>query len=160
MKKAQIQYMEMIFVLLILIVIIFLGMFLYFSFYTKSIEKKGEELLDIDATILTDSIVGMPEITCGLNCLDTLRIMLFDESKDSEYYKNIFRGMRIKVNRIYPTNAAQERCTTNNLDACGYFLITAGNPSENVEIIQSAVSLYYPESGKYEFGLIKIEVFK
>ena len=41
-KKAQVQFMEMIFVLLILVVIIFMGFIFYYSFLYKGLEEKGE----------------------------------------------------------------------------------------------------------------------
>ncbi|MFH1591817.1 MAG: hypothetical protein ABIB47_00415 [Candidatus Woesearchaeota archaeon] len=180
MKKAQIQFMEMIFVLLILIIIIFIGMFLYFSFSSKSIQKKGEELLDLDAAILTDAVIGVPEITCGSNCVDTLKIINFD-SRDpalGTYYLNSynspsgrFKNMNITIRRVWPVPVNEDvECDLGKFnevgrypdDNCGYFVVNKGikQPGQSKEIIQNAVALYYPTKERYEFGLIRIEVFK
>ena len=179
MKKAQIQFMEMIFVLLILVVIIFIGMFLYFTFSAKSIQEKGEELLNIDAAILTDSIIGLPEITCGSNCVDTMKIIKFDSTKNPEYYNSRnngkFRGMNIRIKRIFPVpgpGAEEVECDMDAFyevnvpvpypDNCGYFVVNerSAEDRQSTEVIQNAVALYYPSTGKYGFGLIRIEVFK
>ena len=169
MKKAQIQFMELIFVLLILIVIIFIGMFLYFSFSVKDIKEKGEEFSDIDATIILDSIIGMPEITCGTNCIDTVKVMLFDSSADREYYRALFKNMGIILRKIYPESNTASKTVECSMtmyqqidypDNCDYYIINQGNRGGSKEIIQNVVSIYYPETDSYAFGLIQIEVFK
>ena len=162
MKKAQVQFMEMIFVLLILIIIIFIGMFFYFSFSLKGIKEKGEELSDIDATIITDSIIGIPEISCGVNCIDSIKLLYLNTRMDSDYYKYVFKNMRVTIKILYPRPSNDVRCNINNYPLeCDYFVVNDNVKITNTrEVIQSAVPLYYPLNEEYAFGLIKIEVFK
>ena len=111
MKKAQVQHMETIFVLFILVIIVFIGIIFFFQFFNKSLEEKQERFTDIDATTLTDSIVSMPEFTCGKtsNCMDAYKIFAFqalDLESDpyyNPYYKKLFGNKRITLNLVKPS---------------------------------------------------------
>jgi len=163
MKRAQVQFMEMVFVLLILIIIIFIGMFFYFSFSLKNIEERGEELTDIDATVIIDSVIGLPEISCGVNCIDTVKVLYLNPENDADYYKYLFKNMKITIKKIYPGPTTRDvRCIVDNypLD-CDYFVVNEMvKITPKKEVIQNAVPLYYPLNKEYAFGLIRIEVFK
>jgi len=170
MKKAQIQFMEMIFVLLTLVVIIFIGMFFYFSFSIKGIEEKGAQFIDIDATTISDSIIGLPELTCGPACVDTMKVLVFKPETDPSYYKSLFKDgkMRITLEKVYPplTSSAVNLVVCDNINYytgdCNSFIVYNVNklPAQAKEIVQNTVSLYYPITNSYGFGLIKIEVYK
>ena len=181
MKKAQIQFMEMIFVLLILVVLIFIGIFIYFSFSTSSLEKKGEKLTDIDAVILSDALIGLPEITCGSSCIDAMKLIAFKKAlpdlPDKDYYQKFFGNKKVTIEIIYPPSTLNpppqqnRQCElgtsfgdSNYPNNCRVFIInTPLQPSQNIEVIEvieSTVSLYFPELDKHAIGLIKIEIFK
>lgn len=182
MKKAQIQFMEMIFVLVIVVIILVIGVFLYFSFSSKSVEEAGEELSDIDVTIAMNSLIGVPEITCGANCIDTLKLLVFSNVRDAdinkEYYGDVFRNLNVSVSVLWPPrgsfrgvecdlaafNAAPAAVTGEIYpENCGFYVIYPGKPDTNQhskEILENAVSLYYPLTRKHAFGILRIEVFK
>ena len=181
MKKAQIQFMEMVFVLVIVVVILVIGVFLYFSFSSKSVVEAGEELADIDATIAMNSLISVPEITCGANCLDTLKLLVFSNVRDAdinrEYYRDVFSNLNVSVSVLWPPresfrgvecdliafSAAPAGTGEVYPENCGFYTIYPGKPSRNQhskEILENAVSLYYPLTRKHAFGVLRIEVFK
>jgi len=168
MKKAQIQYMETIFVLLILIVIIFIGIIVIYSFYTKSLTDKRESLQDIDSVTLTSSIISMPEFTCGrnTNCIDATKLLAFQIHSNNEYYKTLFKNMDINIKIIYPTTQ-QAPCTETKFNQeafptnCNNFeVFTSSRNYENKEIIQSPVQIYFPSKQKKALGILNIIVYK
>ena len=170
-KKAQVEYMETIFVLLILVIIIFIGIIIIYSFYTRSLNEKREDIQDIDSVTLTSSIINMPEFTCGknTNCIDTMKVMAFKKIQSNPYYTEIFRNMDIHVDIIFPfpSNPAIE-CTQdaifndNDYPAnCGRLeLYNSGLVSQNKEIIQSPVQIYFPSMNKRALGVLNIIVHK
>lgn len=175
MKKAQIQFMETIFVLLILIVIIFIGIIVIYSFYTKSLNEKRESIQDIDAVTLTSSIINMPEFTCGNqeNCIDAMKILAFKSKlKNKQYYKTLFRNMDITIDIVYPAPEAtyvdiecEEPLGTFNQDVyptnCGKFILyDLGTNTQNKEIIQSPIQIYFPSINKRALGVLNIIVYK
>ena len=169
MKKGQIQYMETVFVLFILVIIIFIGVIVFYSFFSKSITEKGERFTDIDAVILTNSVVNMPEINCGAvsNCLDVLKIFAFDDFNDDNYYKKKFGDKRISVRLIYPpvnTGVCDKTihylASTEWPDNCDEFLIYGNREYENADILENSVNLYYPDLDKMALGILRIEVLK
>ncbi len=169
MKKGQIEYMETIFVLLILTIIIFIGVILIYSFYSKSLNEKGEEFTDIDAVTLTSSIIAMPEFTCGknTNCIDALNIWAFQQTiHNNPHYKAFFNDKDITLEIIYPTTTKKE-CTDIEVKQegfpqnCNYFILyKATTTKKNREIIQTPVQLYIPSLNKRALGILNIIVYK
>lgn len=169
MKKAQIEYMETIFVLLILIIIIFIGLVIIYSFYTKSLNKKGENIQNIDAVTLTSSIINMPEFTCGntKNCIDAMKILAFQQVlHDKPIYKILFKNMDINIEIVYP-EANSNTCDINTFQDllfpknCNKFEIYKSQIStQNKEIIQSPVQIYFPSIEKRALGVLNIVIYK
>jgi len=173
MKKAQIQYMETIFVLLILVVIIFIGTIVVYSFYSKSLNEKRQDITNIDSVTLTTSIINMPELTCGknTNCIDALKILAFQETLQSNpYYKILFRNMDISIEIIYPkiSLSSDVPCTKDKFNSadsanrqfpvnCNTFIIyESQSTSTTQEIIQSPVQVYFPSVDKKALGVLNI----
>ena len=169
MKKGQIEYMETIFVLLILTIIIFVGVVLIYSFYNRSLKEKGEEFPDIDAVTLTSSIIAMPEFTCGknANCIDVLKIWAFQQTvHNKQYYHDLFKDKDVTVEIIYPTTTKKE-CGDVEVKQeafpqnCNYFVIYNTTAiKKNKEIIQTPVQLYFPLLDKKALGMLNIIVYK
>src|SRR3989344_7434067 len=106
-KKAQVQFMEMIFVLLILIVIIFIGIIFYYSFIYKGLQEKEERFTEIDAIILTDSVSSMAELTHDTGVINSIKIFslakIREDGKYQEYYQDFFgNDKKVTLEIIYP----------------------------------------------------------
>lgn len=167
MKKAQIQYMETIFVLLVLIVIIFIGTIIVYSFYTKSLNEKRENLQDIDSITLTSSIIRLPEITCGSNepCLDSMKMLIFKDRSNNNYYNTLFRDMDINVEIVFPelTDAECDITKFNDINHpknCNKFILHKSGQTTNPQIIQTPVQVYFPSKNKKALGILNIILYK
>ena len=186
MKKAQVQFMETIFVLLTLVIIIFIGIVIFFSFFSSTLSEKEQGFTQIDAVTLTDSIIGMPEFTCGpiaeSFCIDTTKVLIFNDmlnnrekypNFDRNYYNSIFEDKRITLNITFPDTGSSGLCTISHLNQddypigtrgrCGNFIIyqpLRHSESEFSQIFENAVPIYFPLIDKKVMGTLKIEVFQ
>ena len=169
MKKAQVQHMETIFVLFILVVIIFIGIIFFFQFFNKSLGEKQERFTDIDATILTDSIVSMPEFTCGKtsNCMDIFKIFAFQELdlESDPYYKKLFGNKEITLELIYPepntpTSTSLIPCSlplpSDPKDCNQFTIFTPQNKPGLPKILESPAQIYYPKEDIRAIGVLRI----
>ena len=165
--------METIFVLFILVIIVFIGIIFFFQFFNKSLEEKQERFTDIDATVLTDSIVSMPEFACGKtsNCMDIYKIFAFQalDLESDSYYKKIFGNKEITLTRIYPQLASSTDLGTiciNSQDIkfpgkCDSFTIfTPQNKPGLPKVLESPAQIYYPEQNIRAIGILRIEVYE
>jgi len=189
-KKAQVQFMEMIFVLLILVIIIFIGMIIYYSFLNKGLKEKSERFTEIDSIILTDSVASMAELTHETGVINSVKLFSLADiltSTDSasekyrEYYRSFFgNDKKVTLEIIYPKPSGPRSndnldCTaedparnfnTNYVidDNCKFFTIY--NPVINQarksgsEIRKNPVSVYYPLTNQYKIGILTVEVYK
>ena len=184
-KKAQVQFMEMIFVLLILVIIILIGLVFYYSFLHKGIKEKKERFTEIDAIILTDSVSSMAELTHETGVINSVKLFsLANKIKNPnyrDYYANFFgNDKKVTLEIIYPpvTNENEKidcTSTTANIDSnfhnnypnptnkCRYFTIYdpgISSANTNREIRTNPVSVYYPLTNEYKIVILKVEVFK
>jgi len=153
MKKAQIQFMETIFVLLIVIILLFIGIFFYYFFSYKGIEETKSEFTDIDSIILTDSIIGMPELTCGINCIDSIKLMAFKEKyeKDPAFKRHfnkihheVLKNKKITLKIVYPQAASHNECTLEMFENSDYPHFPVSNPSVDKPFICDHYVIYSP----------------
>lgn len=184
-KKAQVQFMEMIFVLLILIVIILIGLVFYYSFLHKGLKEKKERFTDIDSIILTDSVSSMAELTYETGVINSVKLFSLakkiKDQKYSDYYANFFgTDKKVTLEIIYPpvTNeqpneAGKLDCTKEGAEShfqngdyrgnkCQKFTIYDPGITNNkgTEIRTNPVSVYYPLTNEYKIGILKVEVYK
>ena len=176
MKKAQIQFMETIFVLLILVVTIFIGVIFTFLFLNRSVSEKFETITLTDAITLTDSVISMPEFTCGKteNCLDAQKIIAFQEltldPTEKTYYETLFKSKRITLKIIYPKvdpDKIDMRCITPltgpgyPASTCGWFLLYGEDIGpEFSQRLESPAQIYFPLIDKKAIGILTIEVYE
>ncbi|MEK6952762.1 MAG: hypothetical protein AABX29_07140 [Nanoarchaeota archaeon] len=186
-KKAQVQFMEMIFVLLILIIIILIGLVFYYSFLHKGIKEKKERFTEIDAIILTDSVSSMAELTHETGVINSVKLFSLAKKIKStdykEYYANFFgNDKKVTLEIIYPPVNNEKQIETLKLDCTSGTDIDAKfhnkytNPTNEcqkftiydpgivrttgTEIRTNPVSVYYPLTNEYRIGILKVEVFK
>ncbi len=182
-KRAQVQFMEMIFVLLILIVIIFIGMVIYYSFLNKGLKETGERFTDVDAIILTDSVSSMAELTHETGVINSIKIFSLanilnsNDQNYKEYYSGFFgNDKKVILEIIYPPVKEEDKktdCTIGDIashfsndypdNKCQKFTIyDPGIPSSNTnkEVRKNPISVYYPLKNEYKIGILSIEVFK
>ena len=181
MKRAQIHFTESIFVLLILIIIIFIGIVITFVFFNRYLTEKEETIQQTDTITLTDSIIRMPEFTCGKadNCIDDQKVFAFGQlyentfsQEEKAYYERFFKNRRITLHIIYPEVTIQDaKCvpeptiikdpnTPYPLN-CGWFLLYGQEEEpENALIAENPVQLYFPLLNKKALGILRIEVIQ
>ena len=181
MKKGQIQFMETVFVLFILIIIIIIGIVFVYFFLGSSLEGKKESFEDVDTITFTDSLINMPEFTCGerSHCIDIMKVIGFNEELNDvnkgDHYGKLFGDRRISLDIVYPKSHGLIRdCTKEILKPGGLNLIndadyplkcssfTIYSPAivkTEAKVYRSAVQIYFPELEKNVLGVIKIEVF-
>jgi len=174
MKKGQIHFIETIFVLLILVIIIFIGIIITYFSLNRELSEKKETLTTTDAIILTDSVISMPEFTCGKssNCIDTLKIFAFQQILQDpikrKYYSTLFGKKRITLQIIYPEiNAHFDRfCSLNDFhdgfsQECRYFLLYGGEETPDFsQKLESSAHVYIPSLDKRVLGILTIEVLQ
>ncbi|MEK6934342.1 MAG: hypothetical protein AABW46_00530 [Nanoarchaeota archaeon] len=177
-KKAQVQFMEMIFVLLILVVIIFMGFIFYYSFLYKGLEEKGERFTEIDAIILTDSVASMAELTHDTGVINSIKIFSLVEHIDDDYYKDFFGDdKKVILEVVYPKPEGDVDCTSidpnrhfdtnyhfntnyRNNKCKSFTIYDAKSGIREQEIRQNPVSVYYPLTDEYKIGILRIGVYK
>ena len=152
-KRAQIQMMETMAVLLIFFVLIVLG----FSFYMRVVSfgqsektSKDQELVSIRVSQL---ISFLPELQCSSknivkdNCFDRYKLDAFDLLADEKIYFPFFYYSTILVDEIYPSD-------TKKWVIYNY----TGNYSSAYRSI-SPVLLYDPVSRSNSFGILNVTYY-
>ena len=185
-KKAQVQFMEMIFVLLILVIIILIGLVFYYSFLHKGLKEKKERFTEIDAIILTDSVSSMAELTHETGVINSVKLFsLAKKIKDTnyrDYYANFFgNDKKVTLEIIYPPVVGEQSnedrkidCTKESAEEhfqngdyqdnkCQKFTIYdpgISSANTNKEIRTNPISVYYPLTNEYKIGILRVEVYK
>ena len=84
-KKAQLQLLETISVLVVIFIMLSIALYFFYGAYFKDIRKTGEKIEATSGTVLLSLIPGMPEIRCsqGLKdeeCVDALTLFAFSHN--------------------------------------------------------------------------------
>jgi len=160
-KKAQIQMGETIAVVIIFIIILIFALFLYFQYSYKSLEKKGFEFQETEFSSLLYSLTDSPELSCLKgNCVDITKIIALKQLN----YK--FKNKEIKIEIIYPEPLSNKECTINDYfdsnypNNCKYWILEPLKKTKNKIIVNTPISLYYPELDEFKIGLIYLTVYK
>lgn len=155
MKKAQIQMMETLAVLLVFFVLIILGIVFYSKVLSGNIETQKEEGMQLSAIKVAQRASTLPELQCSEdnivrdNCIDISKLDSASKIiiQNEVYYYDRLLFSNIKINQIYPAGrewALYER----PLEDFSNKIVT------NVPI-----SLFDPVSNKNSFGVMSIELF-
>lgn len=160
-KKAQIHMGETLAVLIIFIIILVFGLFLYFQYSYKSLEKRGFEFQETEYSTLLYSLTDSPELSCTKgNCIDMTKIIALKQ------LNHRFKNKEIKIEIIYPEIQQKRECTIEDYshpdypNTCNYWVIPALKTSNNKIIVNTPISLYYPELDEFKIGLIYLIVYQ
>ncbi len=164
-KKAQMQILETIFVLIVVFLILGVGLYYFYDAYFKDIREGGEKIETTAGSVLLSLIPSMPEIRCstGLNdeeCVDVLKLFAFVqylENRKTEYAP-LFAGKTIRIIQAYPKTESGE-CTAEKIsqlafpENCNTFTLYADGGKR---IVSVPVSLYYPEKDAHYIGKLEV----
>jgi len=156
-KKAQIQMMETIAVLLIFFILIVLGIIFYGRVMKGNLEQEKEEQLQLQAIKVAQRASFLPELQCSQdnivseNCIDLLKLnaaaIVMDKQANEIFYYDRFLFSKITVNEIYP-------------DARQWTLYDRPLSDFTSKIITNVpISLYEPVEDSYKFGVMNIEYY-
>lgn len=114
MKKAQIQTMESIAVLLVFFIILMLVFVFYATYQRGNIEEKSKELAAEEAVQIAQEIANLPELECtgagieiGVDCFDRLKLESMTEAIEESIelragiYQERFANSRITISEFY-----------------------------------------------------------
>jgi hypothetical protein len=113
-KKAQLKIQQMAFMIVAVFFFFILVGLAYLGFSYKSTITDYETLQKEQALKSMETIIEMPELTCGYNCLDEDK--LYALSAKNNY--DLFPVASIKVYKIYPFNSERIPCPSPD---CNYY---------------------------------------
>ena len=169
-RKGAAEMNETILVMLFVFILISLSMIIYYKASSGNIKERGFELSEQSASVLLNSITGMPELKCGNeDCLDMIKIIAFkDVIKNNEaYYKKVFGNKKIFIEKIYPESIEKE-CSLIEFNSdvfpanCNKITIFENGIANYASraIVSSSVSLYDSEHSAHSVGKLTIEVYR
>lgn len=156
-KKAQIQMMENIGVLVIFFVLVIIGMIFYFTYQAGGIEEKVSEYKTRNALELASKIALLPELQCREDnvlqdhCYDMLRVasskILFASESSTDYYFSLFGYSTIRIRSIYPNQWGAE-------------IYNKVRPQfTNNDTFVIPVIVYDPASDVHNYGILDVSVY-
>ncbi|MDD5331751.1 MAG: hypothetical protein PHE43_02935 [Candidatus Nanoarchaeia archaeon] len=172
-KKGDVDLIEMIMVVIVILIILVLVGVFYFKFQKADIEEKTESLTEQRSDVLLSYITEMPELKCSVKakeekCLDTIKIMSFNQMYPKADYDTTFGFKSIKVSVVLPEtkpgscNEMFKKDYSNYSLECSEFVIySMVKPNyKSKSVISTPVSLYYPDLDKYFIGKLTVETYE
>ena len=169
-KKGQIEIGETLLVLLIIIFLIVMGLFVYYSYFSRSLSSLGSERTDVENLILLHVFESLPETKCeNDDCVDVVKLFALKELiKDNRaYYASKFKNKKIIVEFVYPELRSEVKTVECNLDKfqqalfpenCGYVIVYDNlGDKKAVYGVSLPVSLYFANLNEFRIGLLKIQ---
>ncbi len=148
LKKGQLQIQETIIVIFVFTVIFVIGLMFFYRYTVNSIEQDIERHKEANFRQLIGYIPSMPELKCSRfyveeECIDVAKMNAF-KFISGDYD---FGEIKLNVKEVYLTGNEWQ--------------IYDGSPMdyENVLVISSPISLYYPDTGKYGVGVLEISKY-
>lgn len=160
-KKAQIKLGESIGIMVIFFFLLVFGFSFYASYQKKAVIDQKAHLTDMKSIEVTQQTMFIPEIQCTVknvissdNCFDILKMkalsnLIVTDSKVEEYYYDLFGFSEITIEQIYPAGEP-------------IVFYSKPLPDEETEAITTtrmAVTLYNAIEGRYNFGIITIQMY-
>ena len=157
-KKAQVQMMETIAVLLIFFILIVLGIMFYARVLQGNLAIEKEETLQLNAIKIAQLASVLPELQCSednivssANCIDLLKLDaasgVITRPENEIYYYDRLQFTRITIEELYPGSNSWELYDRSLADFSAKIVT-------NVPI-----QLLDPVSDDKSFGVMKIEYF-
>lgn len=154
-KKAQIHMGETLAVLVIFIIILIFALFLYFQYSYKSLEKRGFEFQETEYSTLLYSLTDSPELSCEKgNCIDMTKIIALKK------LNHRLKNKEIKIEIIYPEQSKGE-CDINDYskNTCNTWILPSLKTTNNKMIVNTPISLYYPDLDIFKIGIIYLTIY-
>ena len=154
-KKAQIQMMETLAVLLVFFVLIIIGIVFYSKVLGGNLETQKEESIQLSAIKVAQRASTLPELQCSEdnivsdNCIDIFKLEAASGiiKQNELYYYDRLLFSSVKVNQIYPISR-EWMLYERPLEEFSNKIVT------NIPI-----SLFDPVSNKNSFGIMNVELF-
>ena len=154
-KRAQVQMMETLAVLLVFFVLIILGIVFYSKIMKGSIELQKEEGIQLNAIKVSQRASTLPELQCSEdnivsdNCIDIIKLEIASKiiRENEIYYYDRLLFSKIKLTQIYPDNK-EWLLYERPLDDFSNKIVT------NIPI-----SLLDPVNNRNSFGIMNVELF-
>jgi len=154
MRRAQLQIQQMAFMLIaVTLLFVFVGLFVL-GIKFSGLKQTATELESENAMLLVSKLENSPEFSCGeafsfgkTDCIDADKVMIL---KDNGNYEKFWDVNEIKIEKIYPAQENEIKCTIENYPECNLIEIYSDG-SENRNYKQNFVSLCRKE--KEENGI-------
>lgn len=166
-KKAQLQMIETILVLLIFLFILIFGIYFYYQYIFTDIQEEASEISEKQATTLVSSITNLPELSCTRekDCIDIIKLINFNQiyNQNRAYYSTLFKNKKILIQQIYPETAQNSCLFTNTFPIqCQEIIIHESIPKnyKSKSIVSLPTLINYPNKNKNSLGKLVIEVYK
>jgi len=153
MKKAEIQMQETILVTFVVTIIIVLGLFFFYKINQNSLDKEVLEYEQLQVYALLSTLQNHAQVQYSYlgnseNSIDTAKLL--------NTKLNDLGEKEITIKQIYP-RTDNKKCSPGNYPNCNSYLIYSKHTKENVNIISTPVSLYFPSTNEYKLGLLEIK---
>ncbi|MAG47697.1 hypothetical protein CL617_03755 [archaeon] len=155
-KKGIMQINETIIVLIVFSIILILSITIFYRYNIASVEDLGNEfernrVLNLLSTLPNDPNVVYSNLGQEENSIDTSKLVNLKLEK--------LGFMEIRIREIYPLNS-EGVCDASNYPDCNEFVLYDDNGNkENVNILTTPISLYYPGLKEYKSGVLEIKWF-
>ena len=145
-------------ILFIFFILVMFSFVFYMNVMQSSAKSDSEENIQLKAIGIAQKASFLPELQCSEenirqeNCIDLLKLEASANllSENNLYYYDIFEFSDIKVKRVFPFGNAHEWILYNH---------SSSNYSSKLSTF-IPTSLYDPETKKYDFGVLSVEVYK
>jgi len=155
-RKAQIQMLETMAVLLIFFILIVLGIVFYTNILKGNIGIQKEEVMQLNAIEISQRASSLPELQCSEenivseNCIDLLKLQSASEiiPLNEVFYYDSLLFSKINITEVYPDNSRSWVLYNHTLEEFSNKIVT------NIPI-----SLFDPVTNKNSFGVMSVELF-
>ncbi|MEM3126924.1 MAG: hypothetical protein QW331_02560 [Candidatus Woesearchaeota archaeon] len=163
MKKAQVQTLETIGVLIFFFVLLGLGMVFYYRFQAQSLSVEEREQQSLMAIRISQQISSLPELECSkysgsseFACIDIIKLEIAKTliKNNPSYYSDIFFFSNIVIQQVYPSGP----------DILLYREVPKEYKNYQEEDIPQIkipvpVELYDPSTETSNYGILRIAVY-
>lgn len=165
MKKGQLQIHETILVLFIFIILLIIGMIVFYRYNAEGLRQSMFDLESNKFNAMLSTFPQSPEIRCSflgqdISCVDVYKLIGFKKIVEDNkgYYREKLGYRNISFYLLYPTKNGKV-CDMANIRDCGVWNLYLEKPKhyEKTLVIETPVSLYFPETDNYGIGKMAIE---
>jgi hypothetical protein len=157
-KKAQMQMVENIAILIVIVFILMFGFIFYSRLHSGKIVERHREYSELELVEATQKIINLPELSCSIesvvdvSCVNKLKAEAFLElnlTKDYfEYYNSMFGFSRVSIKSVFPDNNTDFLIYENKFES-----------DFNEDSIFVPITIYDSITQEYNFGYIQVTKF-